>query len=116
MELHKLKTWREPFLQVVMGLKTAEFRENDRGFEVGDLLLLREWDNTLYEEGDEVPCDCGVGPSNLEGHGDGCERFTGESVLVGVTHIVEGPAFGIPEGFVVMSISRMVLAALDEGR
>ena len=40
---HELKCWPEPFEQMSSGAKTAEFRRDDRGFAVGDMLLLREW-------------------------------------------------------------------------
>lgn len=41
---HRLKTWPEYFEQVYSGAKTFECRKDDRGFIVGDFLLLQEWD------------------------------------------------------------------------
>jgi hypothetical protein len=41
---HELKTEVRFFEAVQSGAKTFEIRRNDRGFSVGDELLLREWD------------------------------------------------------------------------
>lgn len=40
---HELKTWPEFFEEIVTGRKTFEIRLNDRGFQVGDGLWLREY-------------------------------------------------------------------------
>lgn len=44
MKTHELKCWPEYFLAVASGLKTFEFRRNDRNFKVGDFLKLKEYD------------------------------------------------------------------------
>ena len=44
--IHSLKIWSKYFNAVISGEKTFEVRKNDRGFLVGDLLLLREYDPT----------------------------------------------------------------------
>lgn len=41
---HDLKIHPVPFAAVCSGLKAFEIRRDDRGFQVGDGLLLREWD------------------------------------------------------------------------
>lgn len=79
MKTHTLKTWPDPFEAVFSGRKMFEIRWDDRGFEVGDLLDLREWD-----------------PKQ--------EAATGRCLLFKVTHIERGPAWGLPDHMVVMSL------------
>jgi hypothetical protein len=43
-KLHALKCWPEFFAAILGGQKRHEVRHDDRGFKVGDRLLLREWD------------------------------------------------------------------------
>lgn len=80
---HELKNWPVPFEQVWRGTKQFEVRKNDRGFKVGDSLLLREW----IEKTD-----------GIKGH------YTGREILTEVTYLTQGPNWGLPEHLVVMSI------------
>jgi hypothetical protein len=79
MATHELKSWPSQFQAMWTGRKRAEFRRDDRGYEVGDLLELREWDP------DE-------------------RRYTGFRLTARVTHLVRGPEFAVPAGFAVLSI------------
>jgi len=81
MATHELKTWIGPFRQIVLGTKRHQYRYNDRGFMVGDELVLKEYDNYT-------------------------DTYTGHEVKVTVTAMTEGPEFGIPPGYVVMSIDK----------
>lgn len=84
MKVHELKCWPEPFQALRRRLKTYELRVDDgRGFEVGDVLRLEEFD-----------------PEDVDGPG-----WTGEVEERFVTYITRGPAFGLPEGMVVMSLA-----------
>lgn len=40
---HELKTWPQYFAALNAGRKTFELRFDDRSFDVGDELVLREW-------------------------------------------------------------------------
>lgn len=40
---HDLKIWPQYFEEVLIGNKKFELRSNDRGYKVGDILMLREW-------------------------------------------------------------------------
>jgi len=40
---HELKTHPQYFTLIEAGLKHFELRKDDRGYEVDDLLILREW-------------------------------------------------------------------------
>ena len=45
---HELKTYPKYFQETIEGNKPFEIRKNDRGFQVGDVLILKEWDNIKY--------------------------------------------------------------------
>ena len=88
--VHYLKTWPEPFEAMRAGRKTFELRKNDRGFAVGDMLDLQEWE---------------PGPM----------RYTGRSILVRVTYILHGGRFGLPEELCVMGVMFEQPAAAERG-
>lgn len=82
--VHELRTWPAPFGAVWSGAKRAEMRRDDRGFEAGDLLVLREWD----------PQACDDGPSG----------YTGRKIEAIITHVLRDSQFGLVPGFVMLSI------------
>lgn len=77
--IHQLKTWPEYFNKIVSGYKKFELRKNDRDFDVGDTLVLQEWD-----------------PSK--------DSYTGEIYTVVVSYILRGDSFGIDNEYCIMSI------------
>lgn len=101
--MHELKTWTEPFSAILDGRKRFEFRREDRGFAVGDILYLREWDEACPEcrrEADRFK------PPAFPHVSHWSRGYTGRECRMRVTYIIIGPAFGVPEGFCVMSIER----------
>ena len=85
---HDLKIWPGAFAAVEAGAKRFEYRKDDRDFNVGDRLRLREWDPTPNPN---IFDFCALG-------------YTGAEVLVNVTYILRGHA--VPNGYCVMSIER----------
>lgn len=54
-QTHELKVWPEFFESLIAGTKNFELRKNDRGFQPGDQLWLREWNpKTLAYSGRDV--------------------------------------------------------------
>lgn len=41
--IHELKVWPEFYERIIDGSKTFEVRKDDRGYQAGDVLRLREW-------------------------------------------------------------------------
>lgn len=83
---HVLKTWPNAFAAVKDGRKRFEWRADDRGFEVGDTLVL-----ALYDPQDEYKWYFNP------------ERNRVPKLRVRVTYILRG-LFGVPPGYCVMSI------------
>lgn len=80
MKQHELKTHPKFFLDIVNGIKPFEFRRDDRGFEVGDMLILREWEPET-------------------------EEYTGFVKEVFITYILRHSEFSdVPDGFCIMGI------------
>jgi hypothetical protein len=75
---HELKTWPEHFAPVLRGEKKAELRKDDRHFQVGDELILREYEPTKH-------------------------AYTGRAVIAKITHILRGGEWLTP-GYAMLSI------------
>lgn len=45
---HSLKILPEYFNAIASGRKTFEIRKHDRNYQVGDKLILKEWDGSKY--------------------------------------------------------------------
>lgn len=85
--VHDLKTWPKPFAAVRAGLKPWELRLNDRDHQVGDTLRLREWSPAI--------------PDDYPNPG----FYTGQVEERLVTWMLDGGRFGLPKGYVIMSLA-----------
>lgn len=74
---HELKIFPWYFSAVVAGQKKTELRKNDRSFNVGDYLILKEYSPDT-------------------------ERYTGAVIRVKITHILQH-ASGLMDGYVILS-------------
>ncbi|MDU7031650.1 DUF3850 domain-containing protein [uncultured Robinsoniella sp.] len=74
---HELKIYPKYFEDVISGKKKFEIRKNDRKYCVGDVLLLKEWDNIKY---------------------------SGKEVKAEVIYLLDDKFIGIQPGYVVMGI------------
>lgn len=52
---HELKIWPKYYRRVANGTKTFEVRNNDRGFQFGDTVCLKEWDPEPIAPTDKAP-------------------------------------------------------------
>jgi len=77
---HDLKIWPEFFNDVDSGKKPFEVRVNDRDYQEGDKLRLREWNPNTNE-------------------------YTGRETIKFVTHVLKGGVFGLPDNLAVLGIS-----------
>lgn len=75
--LHEIKIRPEYFNAVRNSQKTFEVRRNDRNYQVGDELLLQEFDG---------------------------ENYTGKTLLREITYILQGGHYGVNPEYVAMSI------------
>ncbi|WP_051663137.1 ASCH/PUA domain-containing protein [Alicyclobacillus macrosporangiidus] len=78
MATHELKTWPEYFEPLLHGEKTVELRKDDRGYAVGDTLILREYDPDT-------------------------RQYTGRICTRTVTHILRGGPW-LQDGYVALSV------------
>lgn len=77
-KVHVIKIQSEHFNEVIAHRKTHEVRLNDRDYQTGDCLNLREIDSN--------------------------GQFTGQEVNAEISHVLYGGQFGIAEGWCVLSM------------
>lgn len=86
---HQLKTWPVMFQPTLDGDKPFEARFNDRGFQRGDLLHLREWDPDT-------------------------KTYTGREALRLISYVLSG--WGVQAGHVVLGLRDLEAVADAAGR
>lgn len=91
MRVHELKTDAAPFDAVRNGRKRFEIRRDDRGYQVGDILVL-----------------CRQAPLPT------LDPFEAAVELVRVTYILRDGRYGLKDGYVAMGIERVRLVAGEE--
>ena len=80
MKTHELKTWPVFYNAISRGLKTFELRKNDRDFQAGDKLILKEWSPKT-------------------------EKYTGLFMTKDVKYILHGSGkLGLKKGYCIMSL------------
>ena len=81
MKTHELKILPQYFQAVWNGTKTFELRKDDRDYQRGDILILREWDG---------------------------EKYTGSALCVKIVYILQNASkFGLLDGYVILGIKRL---------
>lgn len=92
--IHRVKIHPQPFEDVRSGIKTAEYRFNDRNYHVNDIVVLEEY----------IPKEQQITVPN-NGYTEIVWGYTGRQLTRTITHIQTG--YGIPEGYCVLSLSRI---------
>ena len=86
MTTHELKSWPEFFEPLSTGEKTFDLRRNDRRYQVGDILHIREWEPNT-------------------------ERYSGREINLKVCHVLEAtgpggikPYLGLAAGYAILGV------------
>lgn len=102
--LHSLKTLPVYFAAVLRGDKTFEVRKNDRNFQTGDTLVLREYDPTFLPPPEQTDWNRPpmAPPPAPRLPGD----YTGSELQATVSYVLHDTwgQFGIERGFVVLGL------------
>ena len=77
---HYLKTWMPFYQECVEGIKTFDVRENDRNFQLKDILVLQEYNRDT-------------------------SQYTGRESEFVVTYGLYGGSFGVDKDYVVLAIT-----------
>ena len=87
MKRHEVKCWPEFWNPLKTGTKTFELRRNDRDYQVGDELIERQWSPETHEY---------VGEERLQFR---------------ITYVMQGPIFGLRQGFAILGLGKLNGAA-----
>jgi len=87
-KMHELKTLPKYFQYVQNGSKNFELRTRDRNYEIGDKLILKEWDKDI--------------------------GYTGKEIEKTITYIFFGGAYGLDPKYCILSFESIESTALEE--
>ena len=90
MKVHRVKIWSEYFPAVLEERKPFEWRKNDRNYQVGDMLILEEWNPET-------------------------EKYTGNSIRTFITYVAEN-VFEMTDGYCVLGIKVVGSSWAREGK
>ena len=79
MKTHDIKILPQYFERIENGQKMFEVRKNDRDYQVGDELILDEWDPIT-------------------------QKYTERLIIMHISYILHGGQFGIAEGYCVLGL------------
>lgn len=98
MKIHELKIQPHYFEKVVSREKTFELRKNDRDFQVGDVLVLKEWEYELLEKND-------FGEERW-----GNPHYTGREIKKKITYVYNGGpnGLGLRKGFSILALAEYI--------
>ncbi len=82
MKRHELKLIQPYFEDVWNGTKTFELRKNDRNFQVGDLVALREFDILKQD-------------------------FLDRHIAVKITYVLQGGIYGLEKGYCIFGFVKL---------
>lgn len=89
--VHELKTDPLMFERILTGVKTFELRKDDRGYQAGDVLVLREYDLHKPHECDDLKCSQ--------------NRWTGRALHKQIGFVAKGTFYGLALGeFAILSL------------
>lgn len=95
MKHHVLKSWPVFFVPLISCSRSFDLRKDDRGFEVGDELILLEWDRD-----DDLEPTVG--------------QYTGREARAEVCHILRsGEVPGLQDGYCILEMKNVRVWAAD---
>lgn len=84
MKVHNIKSWPQFFEPVLYGTKKFEIRKDDRGYQIGDILHLKEY----------IPDE---------------DRYTGREIATSITYLMPAfPDLGLIDGYCILSLGEIV--------
>ncbi|MCL2677091.1 MAG: DUF3850 domain-containing protein [Streptococcaceae bacterium] len=92
MKIHELKLDTEIFPSVQSGLKNFEIRNNDRDYQVGDILKLKAFANEESADYESINVGYALSEHDFEGGYDywgNCDEYLADEVTAKVTEVYE---------------------------